>query len=349
MTPSPASVTANARILIRGTNWIGDAVMTMPAVQRLREWAPAAHIALQCPAKLHDLWRHNPNLNAVLTGEADLRAGKFDLAVIFPNSFRSAWGCWRAGIPRRLGFAGHWRRALLTDMLPDPEPAAYRQVTVAGRRFKTKTFPVVRHQAHRYLDLVAHLGGNRELVPPKIWCGDAAVKKFLPADGRPVCALNAGAEFGPAKRWPADRFAAVARQVDCRWLVLGGPGDVALAGQIAAQLPDVVNVAGRTTLLELCELLRVSRLLLTNDTGPMHLAGALGTPLVAIFGSTSAELTGPLGAPVTILREPVECSPCYLRQCPIDFRCMNRITVEQVAAAVRKLLQETASTHQLSP
>ena len=333
MTPSRVSATAN-RILIRATNWLGDSVMMMPAVQRLREHAPAAHITLFCQAKLHDLWRHNPYLNEIVTDDADLRTGKFDLAVIFPNSFRSAWECWRAGIPRRVGFTGHWRRALLTDALPDPEPAAYRYVTVAGRRFKTKTFPNIRHQAHRYLDLIANLGGNQELVPPKIWCGDAAVKKFLPADDRPVCAINAGAEFGPAKRWPADRFAAVARQVDCRWLVLGGPGDVALAGEIAAQLPDVINVAGKTTLLELCELLRACQLLLTNDTGPMHLAGALGTPLVAIFGSTSSELTGPLGAPVTIMREPVECSPCHLRQCPIDFRCMTHITVAQVTAAV---------------
>ena len=208
---------------------------------------------------------------------------------------------------------------------------------MAGRRFQTNVFPVVRHQAHRYLELGAQLGGNRELVPPKIWCGTAAVTKFLPADGKPLCAINAGAEFGPAKRWPAERFAAVARQVNCRWLVLGGPGDVALAGTIAAQLPDVVNVAGQTTLLELCELLKACRLLLTNDTGPMHLAGALGTPVVAIFGSTSAALTGPLGAPVTIMQEPVECSPCYLRECPIDFRCMTRISVAQVTAAVLQL------------
>ena len=334
MTPSRGSAIASSRILIRATNWVGDSVLTMPAVHRLRELAPTAHIALQCPAKLHDLWRHNPHLNEVLTDATDLRTGQFDLAVIFPNSFRSTWECWRAGIPRRVGFAGHWRRGLLTDVLPDPEPPRYRFVTLAGRRFKTKTFPTVRHQAHRYLDLIAHLGGNRELCPPKIWCGDSAVKKFLPADGRPVCAINAGAEFGPAKRWPADRFAAVARQINCRWLVLGGPGDVALANTIAAQLPDVVNVAGQTTLLELCELLRACRVVLTNDTGPMHLAGAVGTPIIAIFGSTSAELTGPLGAPVTVIREPVECSPCYQRHCPIDFRCMNRITVERVTAAV---------------
>jgi len=332
MTPLPASATAN-RILIRATNWLGDNVMMMPAVQRLRELAPAAHVTLLCPAKLHDLWRHNPFLNEIVTIPS-----RHDLAVIFPNSFRSAWECWRAGIPRRVGFAGHWRRALLTDVLPDPEPVTYRHVIAVGQRFRTKTFPVIRHQAHRYLDLIAHLGGNRELVTPKIWCGDAAVKKFLPADGKPICAINAGAEFGPAKRWPADRFAAVARQVDCRWLVLGGPGDVAIAGAIAAQLPEVINVAGKTTLLELCELLRACRLLLTNDTGPMHLAGALGTPVVAIFGSTSAELTGPLGAAVTIVHEPVECSPCYLRECPIDFRCMRRITVEQVTNAVLKQL-----------
>ena len=349
MTPSPASAIAN-RILIRATNWLGDNVMLTPAVQRLRELAPAAHLALLCPPKLQDLWRENPYLNEILTDPAGLPTGRFDLAVIFPNSFRAAWECWRAGIPRRVGVAGHWRRALLTDVVPEPpgEQARYRSVAVAGQRFKVKTFPAVRHLAQRHLDLIAHLGGNQELVAPKIWC---AAKPRWPVDGRPVFALNAGAEFGPAKRWPADRFAAVAKQVagqvDCRWLILGGPGDVALAGQIAAQLGDCINLAGQTTLRELCEVLRACRLLLTNDTGPMHLAAGLGTPVVAIFGSTSAELTGPLGAPVTIVREPVECSPCFLRECPIDFRCMNRISVDRVADAVVNLSNSPANNSPL--
>jgi heptosyltransferase-2 len=338
----------NARILVRGTNWIGDAVMTMPAVQRLRELMPHAHISLLCPAKLHDLWRHNPFLNEVIH---ELGDRQFDVAVIFPNSFRSAWECRK--IPVRVGFAGHWRRKLLTHIVDEPqsERAIYKSVTVAGKTFKTKSFPVIRHQVHRYLDLISYLGGNRDLVRPKIFFAIEdlpPLTTFLTDDGRPCFGINAGAEYGPAKRWPAERFADVVRrvseQMDCRWLILGGPGDAGIAGEIERALGAehrVVNVAGKTTLMELCLLLRFCRVLLTNDTGPMHLAAAVDTPVVAIFGSTSSELTGPLGRHVRVVHEDVECSPCFLRECPIDFRCMNRITVEQVAEAVLTLWQQT--------
>jgi len=130
-----------------------------------------------------------------------------------------------------------------------------------------------------------------------------------------------------------------------RWLLFGGPGDVAVAEQILASTRksgsfsgEILNLAGKTTLLELCHLLQQCQLLLTNDTGTMHVAAALGTPLVAIFGSTSPELTGPLGESCTIIRQPVECNPCFLRECPIDFRCMEKVSVEQVTEAVLKLL-----------
>ena len=357
MTPSAPSAivrTPRARILVRATNWIGDAVMSMPAVQRLRELERDAHITLLCPVKLHDLWRHNPFLNKVID-IGQLPANEYDVAVIFPNSFRSAWECWRAGIPTRLGFAGHWRRKLLTHVVEEShaEQPVSKKITVAGKKFKVKLFPTTRHQTHRYLDLVSFLGGKRELVQPKVWLAHGempSLTKFMREGTRPFFAINAGAEYGPAKRWLPERFAEVAKrvsdEVDCRWLLLGGPGDVAIAGQIAATIGnDVVNVAGKTTLLELCELMKFCRLLLTNDTGPMHLASAVGTPLVAIFGSTSAELTGPLGTHVSIINAAVECTPCFLRECPIDFRCMNSITVDQVTAAVLKLWEHAEKTH----
>src|SRR5437867_5635855 len=156
MTPSAKSAIDNiprARILVRGTNWIGDAVMTMPAAHRLREFEPESHITLLCPAKLHDLWRHNPYINEV----TDNLSGQFDVAVIFPNSFRSAWECWRAGIPTRVGFAGHWRRMLLTHVVEEPraEQPVYKDISIAGKTFKVKSFPTIRHQLHRYLDLVS--------------------------------------------------------------------------------------------------------------------------------------------------------------------------------------------------
>jgi heptosyltransferase II len=357
MTPfAPSAIVRKprARILIRGTNWIGDAVMTMPAVHRLRELEPDAHLALLCPAKLHDLWRHNPFLNAVLA-EDELRPDQYDVAIILPNSFRSAWECRCARIPTRVGFAGHWRRKLLTHVVKEPEAEqpVRKQITAGGKTFEVKSFPVIRHQAHRYLDIIGFLGGNQELVQPKIWLAPgeiSSITKFIREGSRPFFALNAGAEYGPAKRWMPERFAEVAErvaaEVPCRWLLLGGPGDVEIAGQIEASLRArlgeeraVVNVAGKTSLVELCELIKFSKLLVTNDTGPMHIATAVGTPVVAVFGSTSAELTGPLGPHATVVIANAECTPCFLRECPIDFRCMNSITPTQVIEAVLRLVR----------
>jgi len=312
-----------------------------------------------CPGKLTDLWRHNPFLNEVIPfGEqfdfAELRDHGFDVAIIFPNSFRSAWECIRAGIPRRIGFAGHWRRLVLTDVVRQPpsERIDYETRTVAGKSFEVKVFRSTRHQSEHYLDLIAYLGGNREPVPPRIRLAVEempTLTKFMRDDGRCVIGINAGAEFGPAKRWPAERFAEavikLADHTDARWLILGSPNDVGIAGKIEALLRDakledssIINVAGKTTLLDLCALLRFCKLLLTNDTGPMHIAAALGTPVVSIWGSTSPELTGPLSPRSIVIREPVECSPCFLRECPIDFRCMGYVQVGEVVNAVLKLL-----------
>jgi heptosyltransferase-2 len=357
MMPLPKSVIANpaCRILVRATNWIGDAVMTMPAVQRLRELAPEAHIAVLCPAKLQDLWLHHPAVTKVIPFAApprplELRAGEFDFALLFPNSFRTAWEVHQAQIPVRVGFAGHWRRLLLTHVVPEPrdEQVVYRTIEVGGQKFRAKHFPRVRHQVYRYLDLVGAIGGNRQYTPPKIFIAFEELPpltKFFRDDGRPVLGLNPGAEFGPAKRWLPARFADVAvrvhEEVPCRWLLLGGRADWPIAAEIEQDLlrrgvgrDAVINVAGQTSLRELLGLLRLCRLLLTNDTGPMHLAAALGTPVVALFGSTSAELTGPLGTEHAILQHKVECNPCFLPACPIDFRCMTRIETDEVVRAV---------------
>jgi heptosyltransferase-2 len=362
LTKSATGSAPHPRILVRATNWIGDVVMTMPAIQRLRELEPESHIVVLCPAKLHDLWRHNPHVSDVVTFDdrpsiPALRRMKFDVAILLPNSFRAAWEAWRAGIPCRIGFAGHHRRWLLTDVVQESrgEQPVYKQIEVAGKSFRIKSFPEMRHQTRRYLDLISYMGGNRDFVMPRIRFGVEdipAVRRFMKDDGRPVFAINAGAEFGPAKRWMTERFATTAlmisEKMDCRWLLLGGPGDAGIAGEIEATLRQtisdesaIINVAGRTTLVELFGLLKMTRVLLTNDTGPMHVAYALGTPLVAIFGSTSPELTGPLGDTSVVIRERVECSPCFLRECPVDFRCMDRVTPEQVATAVMELYERT--------
>jgi heptosyltransferase-2 len=364
MTPSPKSAIArgrNPRILIRSTNWIGDAVMTMPAVQRLRELEPHSHIAMLCHAKLHDLWRHNPFLSEIITFTKhpdlqEIRDRRFDVALLFPNSFRSAWEVWRAGIPCRIGFSGDCRRYLLTHVVPQTrgEHPVRKPVTVSGKIVSVQTCPAPRHQTHHYLDLISYLGGRRDFCPPRIHFAYEDLPhlaKFFHEDGRPLLGINAGAEFGPAKRWPPTRFAETAYQIhathDCRWLIFGCAADTPIASMIENELRqkgippgDIINLAGKTSLLELCALLKVCRLLITNDTGPMHIAYALGTPLVAIFGSTSSELTGPLGPNCMVIREPVECSPCFLRECPIDFRCMNAVTVQRVTEAALSLLRK---------
>jgi heptosyltransferase-2 len=389
---SPFSRPPPRRILVRGVNWLGDAVITTPALLRLRERFPDAHITLLTPAKLRDLWLHHPTVNEIVTFEAGegllsvsrkLRAGEFDRALVLPNSLRSALEVWLARIPQRVGGARPWRNVFLTHAVP-PRTGALemRKRSVAEIQKlvgESRTQPATRnpqsdgslpppasaHHLHQYLHLVAALGADPTPLAPQLVVTPAEVEavatKFgLPnlADGSPVLlGLNPGAEYGPAKRWPASRFveaaARVQRHPGCRWLVFGGPAETTLAEKVAADIrcgaeapptlgkqspvPPAVSLAGRTSLRELMALLKLCRVLLTNDTGPMHVAAAVGTPVVVPFGSTSLELTGP-GLPGdprhALLKSDAPCAPCFLRECPIDFRCMNGISVERVAAAV---------------
>lgn len=356
------------RLLIRGVNWLGDAVMTTPALLRLRAAVPDAHLTLLTAAKLRDLWTAFPGVDEVVTFEAGegvfsvarrLRAGRFDTALILPNSPRSALEAWLARIPRRLGLARPWRTWLLTQPLaPRPGEVRMRKRTEheirrlldspATRHPPAATPPPAAHQLHHYLHLASPLGADPAPLAPRLFltaAEEAQARAGLPGGpsvtGTVWAGLNPGAEYGPAKRWPAERFAAAAREVAARtgvrWAVFGGPRDAALAAAIAGQLPDAVNLAGRTTLRELMIALAACRVLLTNDTGPMHLAAALGVPVVVPFGSTSPELTGP-GLPGdprhALLRGEAACAPCFLRECPVDFRCMKSITPARVAAEV---------------
>ena len=372
-----SSPPAPQRILVRGVNWLGDAVMTTPALRRLREKFPAAHISLLTQEKLAGLWQAHPGIDAVINftrGESiwqvagRLRAGQFQLGIALPNSARSAIELWLARIPQRLGYGGGARNLLLTQVvrrrvgalhMRKRSDAEIRRLITSGDAATPKPAQAADHHIHHYLHLLAALGCAPEPVAPELVVPDAEVRaareKFgLAVDDRPWFGLNTGAEYGPAKRWPRERFVAAAvllqRRTCCRWLVLGGSGDVDLAGGIAAEIlaaakhtepaagPDeVVNLAGKTSLRELCALLKACRVLLTNDTGPMHVAAALGTPVVALFGSTSPELTGP-GLPGDsrhrLLQAGVPCAPCFRRVCPIDFRCMNSLSVQRVAGAV---------------
>lgn len=368
MTAAP--LCAPERILVRGVNWLGDAVMTTPALVRLREARPNCHITLLTPAKLADLWAGHPAINDVLsipesTGlfgtAARVRAGNYDIAVLFPNSPRSALEVFFARVPVRIGFARPWRKWFLTQALsPDLHAIATRKRTVAQIKRLIRdqpnkprdAYPHTAHQIIDYLDIVEALGADPTPLPPTIAVTNGEVtairQRFSAPNGQPLLGLNPGAEYGPAKRWPEDRFVETARvlaqRTNCHCWILGGPGEVELARRIAEKLPkgSAQSLAGQTSLRELCASLKACAIVLTNDTGPMHLAAALGTPVVVPFGSTSPELTGPgwpPGARPEILHGQAPCAPCFRRVCPIDFRCMTSITVDSAVQAVLRALQ----------
>ena len=355
-------------ILVRGVNWLGDAVMTTPALQRLREARPGARITLLTHRKLAELWRDHPCVDEVMPFDGEplfttarrLRAAGFAAGVAFPNSFRSALELFFAGIPIRVGYARGARRIFLTHRVPCRSGAVRMHKRTAqeiqsrvDRNLPRETFPASAHHVHDYLQLVAALGVCADPLPPLLCVSDAEVRaaraRFELGPERRWFALNPGAEYGPAKRWPLDRFIEAAVQIHRAfggaWLILGGAGDGELARQAETELqralsaPNVRNLAGQTSLRELCAVLKSSALLLSNDTGPMHVAAALGTPVVVPFGSTSPELTGPMGdGRHEALAGEAPCAPCFLRECPIDFRCMRVISVERVVAAVRSAL-----------
>lgn len=375
----PVTVGSPEKILVRGLNWLGDAVMATPALQRLRERFPEARITLLTPAKLADLWLHHPSVDEVVSFDAGegvfsiggrLRQQRFQLALVLPNSARSALECWLARIPRRVGCSRFWRDWWLTEAIP-PLPTHVRMRKRLLREIRQLNhapaphpqLPPNAHQIHDYLHLTAVLGANPAPVPPLVCVTSPEIqhtrltllRDVQPAGGAGLASsplllgLNPGAEYGPAKRWPAASFIAAAREVSsrlgpCRWLLFGAARDRPLCDEIARAMgSSAVNFAGETSLRDLMGLLTLCRVLLTNDTGPMHLAAALGTPVVVPFGSTCAALTGP-GLPGDprhrLLTADAPCAPCFRRACPIDFRCMTALRPEAVAEAVLDVVSQ---------
>jgi len=338
MDAAPA-VSLPSSLVVRSPNWLGDAVMALPAVRNLKTLLGARPVAVATPEKLAALWQacpfvdqvialpHPKNIRAVA---AQLREGKFEAAVLLPNSLRAALEAWGARIPQRVGYARGGRGLLLTHTVPVP-----------------KRDPVRLHQKHYYLDLAVAVGAPADASMPELRAppsshGLGIVVGSAPTVGAmaPCVALCPGAEYGPAKRWPLENFVAVGQALakECyRLVILGAAGDKPLATQLAEQLPSAVNLAGETTLAEFMSELAGCVLAISNDSGAMHVASALGVPTVAIFGSTEPALTGPLGARTAVLRHHVPCSPCFLRDCPLDFACMTSITPAQVVAAALEL------------
>jgi lipopolysaccharide heptosyltransferase II len=346
------------KILVRATNWVGDGVMSLPALEALRERYPSAEIVLVVKPWVADLYLHHPAVNRSIIYDAasehrgprgfaklveQIRAEHFDMAVLFQNAFHAAWMAWRSRIALRIGYGLEGRGILLTDSVPVPSPALYG------------------HQSNYYLQLLFRAGLLERIEPveriqldiqsgEKNWA--ARHLKTLGLGGqRFLIGLTPGAAFGPAKRWPSDRYADLADRLigalNADVLIFGSSAEKPLAEEIAHAMSHTpVILTGETTLRQLMALLVQCRLVITNDSGPMHLAAALGLPVVAIFGSTDDTATGPVSPLARVVRHPVTCSPCGLRECPIDFRCMTGVTVDRVHRTTLALIKEYGVTYE---
>jgi heptosyltransferase-2 len=327
--------------------------MSLPALRAVREGFPRAYIAVQARPWVADLYARERFLDCIIPyaaarGAADwsgkwraaraLQAEHFDCAILLPNSFDSALVVWLAGIPRRIGYNRDGRGVLLTDAIQRPAPG-----------------DIPRHERFYYLELLRRSGilsGSPVSDAIHLDCADparqAGAARF-PELGleAPVIGVSPGAAYGGAKRWLPERFAEAAAQLAATFgaavVVFGSKDERAIAETVTEHLRAsrivVRNFAGETSLREFIDLAAACRVFITNDSGAMHVAAALGVPTVAVFGATDDEGTGPTGPLLQVVREPVECSPCLLRECPIDHRCMTRVSAGRVAQAALDLLK----------
>jgi heptosyltransferase II len=339
------------KILVRATNWVGDAVMSIPALQAIRGRWPGAEIVILARPWVADLYRGQGHADRILVYENEgqhagfwgrerlaraLRRERFDVAVLFQNAFDAAWIAWRAGIPERIGYARHGRSWLLTK--PVAVPA------------KGETPP---HETYDYLELLRRAGWLARLprieeINIKVSEQDRQkAQQRLFAEGVRKDAMRiafaSGAAYGSAKCWDPQRYAELADQLigafDADVILFGAAEESGVAARIAGGMRQrVFNLVGATSIGELPALLSTCRLFIGNDSGAMHVAGAVGIPVIGVFGPSDPQGTRAVTPQFTLIREPVECSPCFLRKCPIDHRCMTRISVERVFAAAQALL-----------
>ncbi len=334
------------RILVRATNWVGDAVMSLPALQALRERFPEAHIAVLARPWVADVYGRESFANEVIAytlprGWKDfgakwrfaqeIRKRSFDTAILLPNAFEAAALVWLAGIPKRIGYARDGRGFLLTTAVQRPAPGE-----------------IPRHERFYYLELLRRAGIIEALpTSEQIRLGGTAaartvgLAKFAALGLHDVTGVSPGAAFGTAKRWLPERFTEAVTQLGHAAALFGSKDERALCESIADDLRSrgipVHNFAGETTLSEYIELAAACRVYLTNDSGSMHIASALNVPTIAVFGATDHVGTGPTGPLARVVREQVECSPCLLRECPIDHRCMKAVTAERVVREANEL------------
>jgi heptosyltransferase-2 len=337
------------KILVRMPNWIGDLIMATPILTDLRKAFPHAEITAMCRTPLCQLLEKDKAIDELFCftkpqngflRRLDLRdiiakieAGKYDLGILLSNSFSSAWWFWQGNVKRRIGFAAHWRSFLLTDAVSFPKNRTEQHLVLTYKHLlKPLGIPLSDTAPRLFVDA-------KEVEESKQLLYQRGYRK-----GKKIIGINPGAAFGMAKCWPPDRFRALAeklmKETDAYIVFFGDPGTFSLVKEICSGLPEerVINLAGVTSLRELACLIKDCDVLVTNDSGPMHIGAAFGTPLVALFGSTDETVTGPYGRGQDVIRKPVSCSPCFKRVCPIDFRCMTRISVDEVAACVLERL-----------
>ncbi|TAL24626.1 MAG: lipopolysaccharide heptosyltransferase II [Nitrospirae bacterium] len=333
-------------VLVRGVNWIGDAVMTMPALSALRKSLPAAKISLLVRPWVAPLFENNPDIDEIILYEdrfnsligkfklsSILKAKKFCSSILFQNAFDAALIAFLSRIPQRIGYKRDGRGVLLTKAIP-----------FHGDDRKM-------HHASYYLNILKNIGIDAEYSDPFIYLSleeRLRARDALKNLRRPVIGINPGATYGSTKRWPSGRFAEVAKRIitelDGSVVIFGGQSEVEIAKEIALSVQgssELKNMAGKTNLRELSALISECDGLLTNDSGPMHIGYAVKTPLVAIFGSTDPSLTGPPGKENAVIKKELPCSPCFKRECDKEkMACMTAITSDEVFEAVKNLIPQ---------
>jgi len=328
------------KILIRATNWVGDAIMALPALRAVRTRFPDADITILARPYVGAIYKNQRICdNMMLLDDkssllSELRAQKFDVALLLQNAFGAAWFAWRAGIPQRIGYARDGRSLLLTKAVPVPKPGE-----------------IPLHEQYYYLELLRRAGWLDSLP------NESFIKLCVPEENRQHAeefllsvgvshnnlriAIGAGASYGSAKCWPPDRFAELANRLQAQApadvILFGTPAEAAVSSVIAAGMHrPPIDLTGKTTINDLPALLSQCHLFIGNDSGAMHVAAAVGLPVVAVFGPTDPFGTSPVTPRCSIVQEKPYCSPCFLRRCPTDPRCMTRVTPDAVEAAARQ-------------
>jgi heptosyltransferase-2 len=343
------------KILIRGVNWIGDAVLTIPAIHAVRKTFPDAHISLLVRPWVADIFKASPDIDEIIlyedrykgiTGKLRLakalKAENFSIAILLQNAFDAALITWLAGIPERIGYDTDFRRLLLTKAVPLSKDI------------------LTRHQVYYYLNIINGTGAAPVETMPHLSLTHEEREKAkrtlgsFNATQRPLIGINPGATYGSAKRWPPERFAELIIHIidtlNGKVILFGSRSELDTSHEIintiaarSSHISDypshVLNMAGKTGLRELAALISECDTFVTNDSGPMHMASALFVPTVAIFGSTNRKTTGPFGQGHRIVSKNLPCAPCMKRECPEGhLKCMTEISADEVFDAVKDLL-----------